>query len=358
CLFIERAFDLLSPSGVLGYIIPNTLLIMKSYEPLRRYLLEKGWLKSIVDLSLKVFPEVEVPTCVLVVERKDPRALPFPRQVKAGFWESARAEVPSNLENANQDDFEKYPYAMFNIHIRSADKDILTAIERAGKPLGERFEVRDGINPANMGEKLVVKATEELDHPFKRVLRGKDISHYQLTWDNMWVRYDPGFADKSNGEYCFLREERIFTEVPKILTRQTADHIVAAYDENGYYALNTLHVTLPLNGDFDLESLLGLYNSRLLNYYYRLVFPDTERVFPQVKTVNLEKLPLPETNGRKDKLRELVLKALDPSISPIQKSKVFHEIDDLVYELYDLNPKQIARIESSPYTFSMKSNRR
>ena len=76
----------------------------------------------------------------------------------------------------------------------------------------------------------------------------KDIAPFQLTWDNMWVRYDPTFPDRLNGEYCFFREERIFTQNPKILTRQTADRIVAALDISGYYALNTLHVTLPLNG--------------------------------------------------------------------------------------------------------------
>jgi len=82
CLFIERAFDLLAPSGTLGFIVPNTVLIMKSYEPLRKHLLENGWLKSIVDLSLKVFPEVEVPTCVLTVERRDSRGIQFPRKAK------------------------------------------------------------------------------------------------------------------------------------------------------------------------------------------------------------------------------------------------------------------------------------
>ncbi|HDS30357.1 MAG TPA: hypothetical protein ENN67_04855, partial [Firmicutes bacterium] len=123
CLFIERAFDLLPPSGVLGFIVPNTLLIMKSYEPLRRYLLENGWLKSIVDLSLKVFPEVEVPTCILTVEKRDSRGIQFPRKVKTGFWESARGEAPKGLESTIQDRFAGFPYAMFNIHIRSADKD-------------------------------------------------------------------------------------------------------------------------------------------------------------------------------------------------------------------------------------------
>jgi hypothetical protein len=361
CLFVERAFDLLTPSGVLGFIVPNTLLIMKSYEPLRRYLLENGWLKSVVDLSLKVFPEVEVPTCVMAVERRDPRALQFPRKVATGFWESARGEYPSDLEETDQVEFEKLPYSMFNIHIRSADREVLESIERAGKPLGESFEVRDGINPANMTGKIVLKSMDELPLPYRPVLRGKDIGPYQLSWDNLWVRYDPSFIDKSSGEYCFFREERIFTEKPKILTRQTADRIVAAFDESGFYALNTLHVTIPLADGMNLKCLLALYNSRLLNYYYRLVFPDTERLFPQVKTVNVEKLPIPDMDGHSERLTTLVDKLLAPQGNDSangRRQKLLDEIDSLIYGLYELKPDHIARIERSPYTFSAKSHRR
>jgi hypothetical protein len=354
CLFIERAFDLLPPSGVLGFIVPNTLLIMKSYEPLRRHLLENGWLRSIVDLSLKVFPEVEVPTCVLAVEKRDLRALPFPRTVDTGFWGSARGAAPLDLEPTDQDEFSKLPYTMFNIHIRSADRDILEAIERAGNPLGESFEVRDGINPANMGRKLVVQSVKKMPNPFKPVLRGKDISPWQLSWDNLWVRYDPDFADKEQGEYYFLREERIFKENPKILTRQTADRIVAAWDEHGYYAMNTLHVTIPKGKAFDMRCLIALYNSRLLNYYYRLVFPDTERLFPQVKTINVEKLPLPHLDGESEKLANLAESLLElvsgQGTSNGRRDKLQKEIDRLVYDLYDLTPDQIARIERSEYS--------
>lgn len=350
-LFIERAFDLLKPSGVLGFIIPNTLLIMKSYEPVRTYLLSKGWLKSIVDLNLKVFPEVEVPTCILTVERKDDRALPFPRKVMSGFWESACGEAPVDLEENDQDSFRELPYTMFNIHIRHADRDILGQIERVGTPLGENFEVKDGINPANISRKLMVQSLDNLNAPYKKVLRGKDIGPYQLDWDNMWVRYDPNFVDQDKGEYCFLRDERIFKANPKILTRQTANRIVAAYDENTFYAMNTLHVTIPLNGRMDLKCLLALYNSRLLNYYYRLVFPDTERVFPQVKTVNVEKLPLPDLNGQVGKLCKLADRLLaTPQFSTrsIKKcDKILDEIDEVVYALYELSPRHIARVENS-----------
>jgi len=354
CLFIERAFDLLNPTGVLGFIVPNTVLIMKSYEPLRTYLLENGWLRSIVDLSLKVFPEVEVPTCVLAVEKRDTRALAFPRSVKAGFWTNARGKVPDDLEDIDQNDFRKYPYTMFNIHVRSADTAIIEAIERVSKPLGDQFEVRDGINPANMTGKLVVRSSEALGVPFRKVLRGKDITAFQLSWDSLWVRYDPKFADRDKGEYCFLREERIFTQSPKILTRQTADRIVAALDYDGFYALNTLHCTLPLNGGMDLKCLLALYNSRLVNYYYRLVFPDTEKVFPQVKTVNVEKLPLPVVGDVGQKLIELVDQLLDLRTvnSKIIKKRenLLDEIDNVVYSLYELNPRQVARIENSTGT--------
>lgn len=354
CLFMERAFDLLQPAGVLGFIIPNTFLIMKSYEPLRDYFLEQGWVRCIVDLSLKVFPEVEVPTCVISVEKKDLRALPFPREVRTGFWESVRDDTPGALENSPQDMYRRLPYSMYNIHIRSDDWEILEAIERSATPLGELCDVRDGINPANMTEKIVVQSEKRMKTPFRKVLRGKDIAPYQLSWDNMWVRYDKNFIDSEAGDYCFFREERIFLENPKILTRQTANRIVAAWDEEKHYALNTIHVTIPRTPSIDLRLILALYNSSLLNYYYRIVFPDTEKLFPQVKTVNVEKLPVPRVNGASERLKELVDELLAHAKSNGkmngERTKLMEQIDKEVFSLYKLSDDQIARIKRSSYT--------
>lgn len=358
CLFTERAFNLLSPAGTLGFIIPNTLLIMKSYEGLRRFLLKEGWIKCVVDLSLKVFPEVEVPTCVIAVEKRDRRALPFPRKVMTGRWENARGKAPCDFDHIEQSKFEELPYTMFNIQIKNADSDVIDAIEKNSQPLGNFFEVRDGINPANIAGKLIVKSMKRLDPPYKHVVRGKDVAPYHLSWDHLWIRYDPSAANRSQGEYCFLREERIFKETPKILSRQTANRLIAAWDTKGYYALNSVHVTLPLNNHLNLKCLLALYNSKLLNYYYRLVFPDTERVFPQVKTVNVEKLPIPQMNGNTKYMEILVDKVLDSTTSGESnknREQWIKELDAIIYNLYGLNPDQIARIESSPYTLSLKS---
>ncbi|MBP6456549.1 MAG: N-6 DNA methylase, partial [Chitinophagaceae bacterium] len=67
-LFIEQCLKKINKEGLLGYIIPSTLLINLSYSTLRKHILQNTSLKHILKFGDGVFEGAVVPTCVLVLQ--------------------------------------------------------------------------------------------------------------------------------------------------------------------------------------------------------------------------------------------------------------------------------------------------
>lgn len=111
--------------------------------------------------------------------------------------------------------------------------------------------------------------------------------------------------------------------------------------------------------------LLGIINSRLTEFFWKVMFADFKESFPQVTIFSLEQLPIctldvskPADKARHDKLVSLVeqMLAAKPQLAAAQsdKDKDFYEnkcaaldrqIDALVYELYALTPDEIKIVE-------------
>jgi len=112
--------------------------------------------------------------------------------------------------------------------------------------------------------------------------------------------------------------------------------------------------------------ILGLINSELLYYLWRILFNDFKSSFPQVTIKSLSSLPIrtidfdiPEDVAKHDKMVQLVESMLDlnkrvhaDGIST-QEKKILQkqiaitdrQIDQLVYQLYDLTEEEIKIVE-------------
>lgn len=88
---------------------------------------------------------------------------------------------------------------------------------------------------------------------------------------------------------------------PKVVIRQTADTLIAAVDEHGYFALDSLNILKVGETANPLEEchyLTGLLNSQPIRRLYQFLTQEDERIFPQVKPANIKKLSLPRLDER------------------------------------------------------------
>ena len=144
------------------------------------------------------------------------------------------------------------------------------------------------------------------------------------------------------------RRKKLFIE-PKILIRQTANKIIAAYDEEQWYCLKSaIIVQLPSESPLGYLYLLSLLNSKLMNFLYSDLVNEDARIFPEVKPIQLFKLPIPIPKKQKQiELEKIVNQILtakksDPKADTTALEKA---IDQLVYQLYGLTEEEIKIVE-------------
>jgi len=236
-------------------------------------------------------------------------------------------------------------------------------------PLSTICKVKDGINPGMAA--LGLRARLFLDHRSgrnpKKLIEGKNITRYNVEWTGSWVDYSPSLltADAKRGG-ASLRDEAIFKQKEKLVSRQTADRLIFAFDDQQLYTTNSVHNTfLDTPEPYSLRFILGILNSKYMTYLYRTLSGETRDVFPQVHISMLKKLPMrginfenPDDRECHDELVSLVSEilqisqSLDSSGSQairhslLERMRIVDEkIDRKVYDLYGLTPQQVAQVE-------------
>jgi hypothetical protein len=114
-----------------------------------------------------------------------------------------------------------------------------------------------------------------------------------------------------------------------------------------------------------MRYLLGLLNSRLLNWYYHTLNPEVGEALAEIKKSNVENLPICNIDFNKHdekKMHDKMVQLVEQMISlnkQLPGAKTGHEqtllqrqidatdkqIDKLVYELYGLTEEEIAIVE-------------
>jgi len=363
-LFLEKGLKLLKQSGLLGMIVPNTWTQIFSGAIFRRYLIGKFTLQQIVHFTYKVFPRVTVDCEIVVVKNIEPHHNQITitisslekeaiYQVKQSTWIAKDGDILSVLQTEESE-------------------AIFKKIEAISKSLSCFCEVKNGVKPFEVGKgkpaqtKKVLKdkpyvSIAPKDETFKPLLRGSLISRYRNLWNgDYWISYGSWLAAPRDPSIFFDVEE-------KIVVRQTGDGIIATLIDNQFVCRDNLHILILKDGMMNLKYLLGLLNSRLINYYYRTMNPEKGEVFAQVKAAHLKRLPIrpidfnnPIDQATHDYLVKLVTQILDlnkrlvatmdphgKTVLKRQIEAIDEEIDKVVYEVYDLTAEEIKMVENN-----------
>jgi len=279
--FIRMALDLLKEGGMFGYIVPNKVQVLKSARWLRKYILENFSVMEIVDISnLEVFKGISVYPILLFIKNKKPSANKIrtfdsiTRLEKIELGETKPVEI-NQRDLLNTEDFIFYSLPKENIGLKIYEK--LTA---ANLPkLKEYLDIRWGIsfhkkdiindfvfrNPKGFNPKPILGADI--------YSRDSEVFQYQIRWNGFWVDYDERKAREINNPFP---PKEIF-ETPKLIIRQNAEKLTVAIDREGKWYLKDVFFSGRITErarteKISLEFLAAVLNSRLLNYYYSILF--------------------------------------------------------------------------------------
>ncbi len=176
----------------------------------------------------------------------------------------------------------------------------------------------------------------------------------------MWMQYGPWLSQPR--QLCIFQRPRILLrEITGLLP-----HCFHAFYTNSDYLNNksVLNILHPTDDVKELQTLLGVLNSRVISLYYKECAVKSERrIFPKVVIKNLREFPYPSNHidkSRHDKMVSLVQtmlelnKALQNAKTPDEKTALKrqmtatdNQIDQLVYELYNLTREEIGIVEEA-----------
>ncbi|MCB4791943.1 MAG: Eco57I restriction-modification methylase domain-containing protein [Elusimicrobia bacterium] len=350
-LFLERGFDLLHTAAVLAYIIPNPWLINLKLRKIRCFLFGQQSVREIIHYARKVF-DATVDTEVVIVSKEIPKN----NRVLVRLVTDAGSSIDRFVEQQKWASTGGDPV---NIFVDSNQEALIEKIRAESVRLKELCEVLAGMSPYEVGKgtprqtrsdlnKRIYDADHKKDKTYRPLLRGRDIDRYVTKWDgHRWIKYGPNLAAP--------RRVETFDAAEKIVIRQTGDSLIATLDSKQFICMKNMHTITQRNKTYDLKFILGLLNSRLLNYYFQWLNPEKGEALAEIKKEHVENLVIKATSEKqRNQIIEIVDKILvvtkfnDYMENPTKKEEVKEyekQIDQMVYKLYGLTKEEIKIVE-------------
>jgi type II restriction/modification system DNA methylase subunit YeeA len=166
-VFIYRNFEFCERNGYSGFMTPMVWMFIKTYEPLRNYVLKSKAITTLIQFEYSAFEEATVPICSFVLKngKADSKGKYFRLSDFTGGMEVQRQKVKEALKNcdcgfffeSSQSNFSKIPGSPVAYW---ASKNAVQAFETQ-KPLGTIAEPKQGL--ATTDNNRFVRAWSEVD---------------------------------------------------------------------------------------------------------------------------------------------------------------------------------------------------
>jgi hypothetical protein len=379
-LFFEQFLSLSKKGAQCGFIVSNRLLTNTQLDTLRGLILNSTLIDQILSFKKAVF-DAAVDTIVIVFQNRP--LIEHPEQRIRILKDIENVQEGKYIESElNQSECLKNPNYVINLGLRSDAMPILGRIQSNSVLLESLCDVKDGIILGAIKDLFL--SNRQKDKRYKRFLDGSEVSRYSYEWTGRYICYDKTLIEKElqrkkekakgaetrkekkklQRSGVWLREGKIFDQT-KILTRQNAKRIIGTFDDQNFYVKNSLHSILQKDNRYDLKFILGLLNSRLLDFYFQNRIGKTGEMFSQMKIEYIKQLPIrtidfnnPDEKVMHDRMVQLVERMLDlhkkkqHANSDSEKELFEHqikatdkEIDELVYKLYGLTEEEIKVVE-------------
>jgi Alw26I/Eco31I/Esp3I family type II restriction m6 adenine DNA methyltransferase len=306
-LFFEKGLSLIKDGGLLVYITPYNYLTSADSLKLRKILLNETTIMKIIDHeeSQRVF-ESATQAVAIIVTRKQ-----------------ASVDYRFQYEKLGQS------YTLKSKDINRDCRLLFKGTNPAIKRINQYKKTFDSFIKGWQGEINVSTKkgcfVDKKQSGYLPLIRGNQIGFYQTT--------------AKPAEFCPTKiSARSHHKIRRIVFQEIAnaglDRRVKGTILENVLCGHTVNYMFPKHAEVSLEALLGLLNSRLVNYYFKFYNQTNHVPIGEIKTI-----PVPDCFVRTSKrLEKLVSRRLNGEL-------IDDKIDAVVYELYGLTDEEIAIIE-------------
>jgi hypothetical protein len=402
--FIEKGFDILKEFGVFTYIMPNKFMQAGYGQPARKYLLEHNLIEIIDFCDFQVFEEATTYPCILTASKEPTQGTFKTIKIHSNEFVTNFPKYVSGATNyINHQSLNDDTWIVSNsqdqillqklIHISKkieeyivgdAKRGVLTGLTEAfvideatkGKILAHDLNSAEIIKPFLLGRNITPYGAGKNSNYLILVPKGFTIKrnlptnsknyvseppprYGSMEFDDAWNWFSKKYlgvanhliqfkdkAEKRTDKGDFWWELRACDyydkfESPKIMYQVLQVKPCFIYDENGMFCNNSMWF-IPS----DDKVLLGILNSKmgwwLISKYCTAIQNGYQLIWKY-----FSQIPIATGNASiQSKINTLVNKLLSIKQNPsADTTDLENEIDQLVYQLYDLTEEEIRIVE-------------
>ncbi len=362
-LFYERGFSVLKPGGVLCFITSKNWMRTGYGENTRKFFVENTNPVLLVDLGAGIFESATVDTNILMFTRDKNR-----QQTRACILQKG------SLKDLSVSIRQSSTVCGFGVDswvvLSPIEQSIKAKIEAVGTPLRDwdiniYRGVLTGYNEAfiidgNKKDKLIAEDPKSADI-IRPILRGRDIKRYSYEFADLWlinthngvkekgvkpinIDYYPAVKQHLDDYWTQIEKRADQGDTPynlrncayiedfskqKIVWKRIGSILRFCFDNENHIVLDS---TCFATGKH-IEYLTAILNSKFGNYMLQdAPKTGTGDLLISVQAIEPIKIPIPDDDT-------------ESQIANLLQEAKYHEIDLLVYGMYNLSSEEIAFIE-------------
>jgi type I restriction-modification system DNA methylase subunit len=418
-VFVEKGLNLLKKNGHLGFILPHKFFNAQYGESLRRLISEGKFLKKIVHFGdQQIFPNVSTYTCLCflsktkqsevnfiqikdllqwIIDGNAEETLVSDKSITSESWDFGKSKNSVLFDKFHDDKFISLSQLITNISqgIRtsaneiyvvdmiSQEHDVLQVYSKAlnkivtlESDLTSLFLQGKEIKPYQLlySSKLLIIPYEIKNGNVHLINEDKLRNNYPLTFDYL-MQNKQFLENREKGKmlgldwYAYIYPKNIeLMKKSKILVPDIANQASFAWDEKGDYAFTSGYaILLKNNVQESIKYILGLLNSKVLDFYLKNISTTMRGGFFRYFTQYVEQLPIRLinfSNSQEKNIHNQIIQLVEQMLylyqqlneaqTPPAKKRVQQQINatdrqinQLVYELYGLTDEEIAIVEGA-----------
>jgi hypothetical protein len=357
-LFLQRGVSLIKKAGYLGFILPTTILNNVYVASLRSWITGRCCIEQIVVARGRVFADADVHTSVVVLRSEPSAAIREKHKVLTTIDLGQEfASNPIFSSRTKQSIFAELPGGVWNILVNDQNAGLMKKLTHAFLPLGKVATINRGLIT---GDRDKYFSHKKLSADYVPIITGSDVQRYYTAPPSEYILFK---RPKTAGG-CW--DQEVHFAPHKVVVRQICERPTASIIRTPLAVTGNIFTVIAKSLEEELY-LLGIINSRLSEFFWKIMFADFKTSFPQVTIFSLEQLPIHQIELSKrsgkvkhDKMIRLVERMLglhkelakaksdnDKTLLQRQISSTDRQINTLVYDLYGLTKDEIKLIEES-----------
>ena len=295
--FFEKAFNQLENEGVIRFLLPESILNVKTHKNFRKFLLENTDIQSITRYP-GTFSGVQTKYIDIQCCHSEPQRGEEPHKRFVNVYEDGSSYFVSKAA------FHLTKNLNFNL-LTDSDLEKVQKILSIGT-----YTLKDSVWALGVitGDNKN-KVKNHQGRGMEPIYTGKEIEAYTLKQPRKFIKYE-------RSDFQQVAKDEIYRADEKLVYKFISKNLVFAYDNSKSLFLNSANILIPRIPGMSIKTVLAFLNSELFKFLYKSLFGEIK-----ILKGNLMELPFPEitpeTDRKLTKLVDEVLKGNQNAIKTI-----------------------------------------